>query len=190
MQSYNPGAARHPGLGSSLFARHYSGNHVCFLFLQVLRCFSSLGWLSLRSNTPSVCWVVPFGNLRIYRSCAAPRSLSQLTTSFIVSQSQGIHHTPLSALKELLLLLISFFTTYYPNMSKNLTVPISHRLAMKNQLIPMMISRIRSGWSSTTTDPIMLIKELLILQHLSCWIDTWSDVDPSRFELLTPTLSV
>jgi hypothetical protein len=37
--------------------------------------------------------------------CAAPRSLSQLTTSFIVSKSQGIHHTPLSALKELLLLL-------------------------------------------------------------------------------------
>jgi hypothetical protein len=72
-----------------------------------------------RDNTPSVCWVVPFGNLRIYRLCAAPRSLSQLTTSFIVSQSQGIHHTPLSALKELLLLLIYLFTTYYPNMSKN-----------------------------------------------------------------------
>ena len=70
-------------------------------------------------DTPSVYRVVPFGNLRIYRSCAAPRSLSQLTTSFIVSQSQGIHHTPLSALKELLLLLIYLFTTYYPNMSKN-----------------------------------------------------------------------
>src|SRR5687767_9971275 len=73
-------------------------------------------------NTPSVCWVVPFGNLRIYRLCAAPRSLSQLTTSFFVSQSQGIHHTPLSALKELLLLLIYLFTTYYPNMSKNLNI--------------------------------------------------------------------
>ena len=105
MRSYNPLAARCQSLGCSLFARHYSGNHVCLLFLQVLRCFSSLGWLSLRSNTPSVCWVVPFGNLRILRLCAAPRSLSQLTTSFIVSKSQGIHHTPLSALKELLLLL-------------------------------------------------------------------------------------
>lgn len=29
------------GLGSSRFARHYSGNHYCFLFLGVLRCFSS-----------------------------------------------------------------------------------------------------------------------------------------------------
>ena len=31
------------GLGYSPFARHYLGNHYCFLFLQVLRCFSSLG---------------------------------------------------------------------------------------------------------------------------------------------------
>ena len=31
-----------PGLGSSPFARHYLGNHCYFLFLQVLRCFSSL----------------------------------------------------------------------------------------------------------------------------------------------------
>ena len=30
------------GLGYSQFARRYSGNHYCFLFLQVLRCFTSL----------------------------------------------------------------------------------------------------------------------------------------------------
>ena len=29
------------GLGSSPFARHYLGNHFCFLLLRVLRCFSS-----------------------------------------------------------------------------------------------------------------------------------------------------
>ena len=33
------------GLASSPFARHYSGNHSCFLLLQVLRCFTSLGSL-------------------------------------------------------------------------------------------------------------------------------------------------
>ena len=32
-----------PGLGSSAFARHYSRNHYCFLFLCLLRCFSSAG---------------------------------------------------------------------------------------------------------------------------------------------------
>ena len=47
---YNPArataAAFHAyGLGSSPFARRYSGNHCCFLFLEVLRCFSSLGSL-------------------------------------------------------------------------------------------------------------------------------------------------
>ena len=29
------------GLGCFPFARHYSGNHYCFLFLRLLRCFSS-----------------------------------------------------------------------------------------------------------------------------------------------------
>ena len=30
-----------PGLASSAFAHHYSRNHYCFLFLRVLRCFTS-----------------------------------------------------------------------------------------------------------------------------------------------------
>ncbi len=33
------------GLDCFPFARHYSGNHFCFLFLRVLRCFSSPGCL-------------------------------------------------------------------------------------------------------------------------------------------------
>ena len=42
-RSYYPGRAKTtaPGLGCSPFARHYWGNHCCFLFLGVLRCFSS-----------------------------------------------------------------------------------------------------------------------------------------------------
>ena len=40
-----PGRRRHrPGLGSCAFARRYWRNHFCFLFLRVLRCFSSPGW--------------------------------------------------------------------------------------------------------------------------------------------------
>ena len=39
------------GLGSSSFARHYSRNRVFFLFLQVLRCFSSLRYLLIRYFT-------------------------------------------------------------------------------------------------------------------------------------------
>ena len=44
-----PRHCRHnTGLGSFLFAHHYSGNRFFFLFLQVLRCFSSLGMLLLK----------------------------------------------------------------------------------------------------------------------------------------------
>ena len=86
-RSYNPGEAQmyNSGLGSSPVARHYWGNHCCFLFLEVLRCFSSLGWppCTSRDNSASRYWVVPFGNPRIkgylllpaaYRSLSRPSS--------------------------------------------------------------------------------------------------------------------
>ena len=41
------------GLGCSRFARRYYGNRVCFLFLQLLRCFNSLGCLF---PTYEFCW--------------------------------------------------------------------------------------------------------------------------------------
>ena len=43
-------AVTYIGLGSSPFARHYSGNHYCFLFLRVLRCFSSPGLLPIAQD--------------------------------------------------------------------------------------------------------------------------------------------
>ena len=72
------------GLGSSPFARHYWENHCYFLFLQVLRCFSSLRLPpSMMDDIPSGYRVVPFGNSRIkgylhlpvtYRSLSRPSS--------------------------------------------------------------------------------------------------------------------
>ena len=43
------GVRKHPGLGSAPFARHYSGYRLFFLFLRVLRCFSSPGSPTLTS---------------------------------------------------------------------------------------------------------------------------------------------
>ena len=40
---------KHTGLGYAPFARHYSGYRLFFLFLRVLRCFSSPGSLTLTS---------------------------------------------------------------------------------------------------------------------------------------------
>ena len=43
-RSFNPGGClNNAGLGSCAFARHYLRNHFCFLFLRVMRCFSSPG---------------------------------------------------------------------------------------------------------------------------------------------------
>ena len=69
------------GLGSFPFARHYSGNHYYFLFLCLLRCFSSA---RLRiCNYPSGNQVSPFRNLRINSYLLIPvayRSLSRLSS--------------------------------------------------------------------------------------------------------------
>ena len=69
------------GLGCAPVARHYWGYHCCFLFLRVLRCFSSPGLPLIYSDTmSSTWWVVPFGNPRInghLRLPAAYRSLSR-----------------------------------------------------------------------------------------------------------------
>jgi hypothetical protein len=81
-------------LGSCAFARHYWRNHYCFLFLQVLRCFSSLGLLPdlHRSNH---CWLgCPIRTPADQFLFADPRSFSQLTTSFFAFESLGIPHTP------------------------------------------------------------------------------------------------
>ena len=69
------------GLGCSPFARHYWGNHFCFLFLEVLRCFSSLGLPQHKADDrPSDGRVVPFGDPRVkghLHLTAAFRSLSR-----------------------------------------------------------------------------------------------------------------
>jgi hypothetical protein len=85
------------GLGSSRFARRYSGSRCCFPFLEVLRCFSSPGSLLLpyfiqAGVTPhDGCRVSPFGHPRIEAWSTAPRGFSQSPTSFIGIRRQGIH---------------------------------------------------------------------------------------------------
>jgi hypothetical protein len=90
------------GLGSCDFARHYFRNRGFFLFLQVLRWFTSLGSLA-----PDYEFIGPLYGFTVQgfpirkspdqRLLAAPRGLSQLATSFIASYCQGIHHAPLVA---------------------------------------------------------------------------------------------
>ena len=96
------------GLGYSPFARHYSGNHYCFLFLRLLRCFSSPGLPPDKSGYHVFNMVgCPIGKSPDQRLFAPPRSLSQLITSFIASESLGIRRT-----------LLLTFLTYFVRCSR------------------------------------------------------------------------
>ena len=89
MQSVTP-ECTHSGLGSSAFARRYLRNRVFFLFLRVLRCFSSPGSLAMSclSHSSVSChyagWVSPFRHLWINGYVLLPtafRSLSRLSSA-------------------------------------------------------------------------------------------------------------
>ena len=97
---------------SSAFARRYSQNLVWFLFLSLLRCFSSGG-------SPFIPILFSMKYMILHHMCshirksadqclfAAPRSLSQLVTSFFGSWCQGIHHMLFIAWTSSVLLLIA-----------------------------------------------------------------------------------
>ena len=103
LQALQPPTHRNAtGLGCSDFARHYSRNRGFFLLLEVLRWFTSL-----RSLVPTYVFSRTYHGFAMVgfpirkspdqRLCAAPRSLSQLATSFIACFCQGIHRAPLVA---------------------------------------------------------------------------------------------
>lgn len=92
-----------PGLGSSDFARHYSRNHGCFLFLRVLRWFTSPGSLrapmdSAHDTECSHSVGSPIRTSPDHSVLTAPRSFSQLATSFFAFLCLGIPTHALSSL--------------------------------------------------------------------------------------------
>ena len=95
-----PAGLHMSGLACSGFARHYLRNRCCFLFLWVLRCFTSPRSLYppyiFRRESPGRIatpgGVSPFGDPRIEVRLSTPRGLSQIATSFFGSRCQGIHH--------------------------------------------------------------------------------------------------
>ena len=85
----------HHGLGLPAFARRYSRDHCCFLFLRLLRCFSSAG---SRPHTMDSCTVAagllqqvsPFRDPRITGYLLLPaayRSLSRLSSALSAKAS-------------------------------------------------------------------------------------------------------
>ena len=92
-----------PGLGYSEFARHYYRNHGCFLFLEVLRWFTSLRLPddpmdSDRRKECSHSLGFPIRKSPDHSLLAASRGLSQLIASFFAFLRLGIHTHALSSL--------------------------------------------------------------------------------------------
>ena len=91
----NPESITTLGLASSAFARHYLRNLGWFLFLALLRCFSSGGspHIPMYSVYDDKTFLLPDCSIRKSADqspLTAPRSLSQLVTSFFGSRCQGI----------------------------------------------------------------------------------------------------
>ena len=84
-----------PGLGSFAFARRYSQNRCFFLFLRLLRCFSSPGSLRIPMDSVYGGWslssrVSPFRHPRIKGYLLLPvafRSLSRLSSALSAKAS-------------------------------------------------------------------------------------------------------
>ena len=94
-QSVTP-ACSHTGLGSFRFARRYSGNRCFFLFLRVLRCFSSPGYPRMTMDSSCGNAALPALSFLIRKSMgrslfAAHHGLSQLIASFFGVWCLGIH---------------------------------------------------------------------------------------------------
>ena len=98
-----PAGLHRAGLGFSGFARRYCRNHCCFLFLWVLRWFTSprsppdAYFVRRRGPTAFAVGGSPIRTFPDPRPRAAPRDFSQLTTSFFAAISQGIRRRPLYA---------------------------------------------------------------------------------------------
>ena len=119
-----------PGLGSSAFARRYLRNHGCFLFLRLLRCFSSPG--SLRTPMYSVhgdrslsCRVAPFRHLRLLTDiCSSP----QLFAAYHVFHRLSVPRHPPCALHSLTTMRNAHFGVYPSASSVSYIEPMVHFL--------------------------------------------------------------
>ena len=121
------------GLDYAAFARHYSRYHFCFLFLRVLRCFSSpRSPRNLSGVRPSAGRVAPFGYPRIksylpipaaFRSLSRPSSppgakasalrpslLSFARTSLLAASDNGYLGRKVCGLRSVFSTVFSFFS--------------------------------------------------------------------------------
>ncbi len=106
-RSYNPGHASTSPVWAPPRSLTTTWGIICyFLFLRVLRCFSSPGLPPRSRVAPSLALGCPIRKSPDQGLFAPPRSLSQLITSFVASESQGIPRTLLVTFSNFLVMIL------------------------------------------------------------------------------------
>ncbi len=101
------------GLGCFLFARRYWGNRFCFLFLQLLRCFSSLGWLVPTYEFSRSYW--GFSHSEIFGSLLVSSSPKRFVGNYVLLRLCVPRYPPLA-----LSSLTCYFLDYFFDVSLHL----------------------------------------------------------------------
>ena len=174
----------HSGLGSSHFARRYFGNRCFFLFLSLLRCFSSGGSPSYvmdwRMSTWSLSmWVSPFRNLRIKGYLLLPeayRSLSRLSSALSARastpRSLKLNQTSHSAGTEL--------------DSRRIALrPLVHGFYLIHTFVCFLFSDVLIKFLSKLISLISLQYAVFKVRSIAEFLQR---MEMERFELLTPCL--
>ena len=96
--------------------------------------------IQMRVTRHHACWVSPFGHPRITARLAAPRGLSQPTTSFIGSWCQGIHrvllHTYIHKQLKMLASTVQFSNnTHQPHPHTMKTMRLGNQCHQKQQML-------------------------------------------------------
>lgn len=131
----NPCRVSHAiGLATSAFARHYSRNHNCFLFLQVLRCFTSPRSLQLAYTFNQRSHTQPKPCMRGFPIRTSWHHRSVINSTRLIADSHVLHRLllprhPPCALSNL------------PNQYARTPVVRHHKLSKHNPLNEQVVAR-------------------------------------------------
>ena len=140
------------GLGSSPVARHYWGNHCCFLLLRVLRCFSSPGSppgkknRDVRQETDGLSHSETRGSKAI---CASPRLIAAY---HVLHRLREPRHPPCA---------LSYFRTVPPRRTEPQRATDGRRQLILSAVLPSRFSR---------TGPPRVRKDSLLQSCLSQYV--------------------
>ena len=201
----NPTCISTYGLASSAFARHYSRNLVWFLFLPLLRCFSSGGSPRIPMYSVYVSWffimrVSSFGYLRIeaylqlpaaFRSLSRPSSAPDAKAFTLCSCSLELPYFFCSSCfslellefhKQIILISVFFFSEKVLSFSWNCFIPPFGEIVVITQIGKTLIDL-----TNLVKSLIVLLSVRFLLLHL---YSVFNEHNIKRFRVFTKFYSM